>query len=130
MFDFSSWLAFLIMADPIYLMWHFVLQWVICVEDDLFVQIHFFLISNFRGFLSVPHFVDIYAKNMDERGRNFVFERILPSLPVLYQLQRSIFDGSLVHCHYFSDHKESIVAIYLEFDWIIESPRKKINGLK
>ena len=31
-------------------------------------------------FLSVPHMVDIYAKNTDERGRNFLCKRKLPSL--------------------------------------------------
>ena len=35
---------------------------------------------NFWGILSVPHLADIYAKNMDERGRNFMCERTLPRL--------------------------------------------------
>ena len=36
-----------------------------------------FLLKN-----TVPHLVDIYAKNMDERGRNFMCKRTLPSLLV------------------------------------------------
>ena len=34
--------------------------------EVIFVQTHFFeKYLNFWGFLSVPHLVDIYAKNMD-----------------------------------------------------------------
>ena len=37
--------------------------------------------------LSVVHLVDIYAKNLDERGRNFMCERTLPSLLVNFYYQ-------------------------------------------
>ena len=35
------------------------------------------------GFLSVPYLVDIYTKNMDERGRNFMCKRTLLSLLII-----------------------------------------------
>ena len=40
---------------------------------------------NFGGFLSVPHLVDNYAKIVDERGRNLMCDRTLPSLLVVLQ---------------------------------------------
>ena len=40
---------------------------------------------NFLGFLSVPNLVDNYAKVVDERGRNLMCNRTLPSLLVLKQ---------------------------------------------
>ena len=38
---------------------------------------------SFWGFLSVPDLVDNYAKIVDERGRNLMCDRTLPSLLVL-----------------------------------------------
>ena len=35
--------------------------------------------TNFWVFLSVPHLVDNYAKIVDERGRNLMCDRTLPS---------------------------------------------------
>ena len=35
------------------------------------------------GCLSVPHLVDLYAKNVDGRRWNFMCERTLPSLLVI-----------------------------------------------
>ena len=40
----------------------------------------------FLGFLSVPHLVDNYAKIVDERGRNLMCNRKLPSLLVDFLL--------------------------------------------
>ena len=50
--------------------------------EVIIVFIHIFLKKTwtFGGFLSVPHLVDIYAKNVDERGRNFMCERTLLSV--------------------------------------------------
>ena len=45
-----------------------------CVGGDLFVYTTFF-----RCFLSVPHLVDNYAKNVDERGWSIICERTLRS---------------------------------------------------
>ena len=39
----SSWLAFLIMADLINLIWHFLLHWSVCFGGDLFVHTPIFL---------------------------------------------------------------------------------------
>ena len=99
----SSRLAFLIMTDLINLMRHFWLIsfevicepldghfcghfWlirfgVICVRGKPFVHKQFFKkkLEFSGGFLSVPHLADIYAKNVDERGRNFMCKRTLPS---------------------------------------------------
>ena len=42
---------------------------VVCFGGNLFVQTPFFEKHfNFGGFLSLPHLVDHYAKNVDERG--------------------------------------------------------------
>ena len=78
-----SWLAFLILAHIINLMHIIFLHWVICFGGYLFVHTLFFKkYSNFWPFLSVPHLVDNYAKIVDERGRNFMCNRKLPSLLV------------------------------------------------
>ena len=66
----SSWLAFLMMAGLINLMRHFLFHWVVCFGGDLFVHTAIFfekiLDFIFGGFLSVPHLVDNYAKNLNE----------------------------------------------------------------
>ena len=64
----SSWLAFLVLAYLINLIHHVLVHWVICFGSYLFFHTPFFLEKylNFCGFLSVPHFVDNYAKIKDE----------------------------------------------------------------
>ena len=53
----------------------------------MFVYIFFEKYFNFGVFfLSVPHLVDIYARNAHEWGRNFMCKRILPSLIVCLKL--------------------------------------------
>ena len=57
-----------------------------CYSTELFALEAIFLFHffekdlNFWGILSVPHLADIYAKNMDERGRNFVRTNITETL--------------------------------------------------
>ena len=46
----------------------------------LFVHILFEKYLSFCGFSTVSHLVDIYAKKVDEGGRNFMCKRTLPSL--------------------------------------------------
>ena len=55
----------------------FLLLWVTCVGGGLFFIHHFLGV-----FLSVPHMIDNYAKNMVERVRNLMCERTLSSLLV------------------------------------------------
>ena len=78
------------MADLFNLMWNFfLLHWVICVGGNLSVHTYCFFKSTWisGGFLSVPHLVDFYAKNVDERGRNFMCKcTLLSFLVVLYEL--------------------------------------------
>ena len=79
----SFWLAFLLMADLINLMRHFLLCWVVCFGG--FVFVHAPILKNtsiFGGFLSVPHLVDNYSKIVDERGRNLMCDFTLSSLLV------------------------------------------------
>ena len=80
----SSWLAFLVMANLINLMLHFLTS--LCYQRWrlFFINISVWKILDwiFGGFLSVPHLVDIYAKNVDERVRNFMCKRTLPILLV------------------------------------------------
>ena len=67
------------MADFINLM-RFLLHGVNCVAGDLFVHTHF----NLKN--TVSQLVDIYAKNVDERGRNFMSKHTLPSPLVFYKV--------------------------------------------
>ena len=87
----SYWLAFLILAYHSNLMHQFLLHWVSCFGGYLIVHTQFFwkLLGffgfpkyNFWVFLSVPHLVANYAKIVDERGRNLMCHRTLPSLLV------------------------------------------------
>ena len=75
-FDFccSSRLAFLIMTDLINLMRIFFTPPSCLHGGDLFAHTHLFLK------IAVPQ----KSKNVDERGRNFMCERTLPSLLVQY----------------------------------------------
>ena len=78
----SSSLAFLISAYLINVMHQFLLQWVIFFGGCLFVHTPVFFLKNtwiFCVFASVPHLVDNYAKIVDERGRNFMCDRTIPS---------------------------------------------------
>ena len=66
------------MVDLINLMRYF-------YSTDLFaLQVIFLFIHISKN--TVPRLVGIYAKNVDERGRNFMCERTLPSLLVPYIL--------------------------------------------
>ena len=49
---------------------------------------HFYFTELYALEVIFPHLVDIYAKNVDERGRNFMCERKLPRLLLLKCLQR------------------------------------------
>ena len=84
----SSSLAFLISSYLIILilMHHFLLHWVICLGGYLFVHLPVFFEKHltFCVFLSVPHLVDNYAKIVDERVRNLMCDRTLPSRLVSY----------------------------------------------
>ena len=54
-----------------------------CLRWKRYLFVHYFLLKKnmiFRGVLSVPRLLDIHAKNVDWRGRNFMCERTLPSL--------------------------------------------------
>ena len=62
----------------------FLLHLVIYVGGVLFVHTLFLNTWFLVGFLSVPHLVDIFAENADERGRNFLYERTLTSLLVSF----------------------------------------------
>ena len=48
---------------------------------------------NYWGFLSVPHLVDNFSKIVDERGRNLMCNRVLPSLLVYYVMTRALILG-------------------------------------
>ena len=77
-------LPFLIMDDLIVLRRPFLLHWFICFGGNLFVHTLFLKITwKKTEMFSVVHLVDIYAKNLDERGRNFMCKRTLPSLHVI-----------------------------------------------
>ena len=79
------------MTDLMNLMQQFLLHWVICVGGKFCCYTIFEKKLNFWCFLSVPHLVDIYAKNVDERGRNFMCERTLTSLLVQFSSQVDLF---------------------------------------
>ena len=100
----SCSLAFLISAYLINLMHHFLLHWLICFGGYLFVHTPIFFLKNtwtFCVFLSVPHLVDNYAKIADERGRNLMCDRTLPSRLVAFtsatQWQKLIIRLRLCH---------------------------------
>ena len=64
------------MTDVMNLMQHFFYSTESFALEAIFVHTHLFeKFLNFWGFLSVPPLVEIYAKNVDERGRNFKCER-------------------------------------------------------
>ena len=65
-----------------------------CLRRRRSLFIHIFLEKylNFRGFLSVPHLIDFYAKNLDERGRNFMCERTLSGLLVFLYSQTEVIE--------------------------------------
>ena len=93
----SSWLAFLILAYRINLMHHFYATELFALEAIFqFMHIFFekYLLGVFLGFfwvfVSVPHLVDSYAKIVDERGRNLMCDRTLPSLLVESSFQHKI----------------------------------------
>ena len=82
--------CFLMMFDLINVIRHFFtplsyLRWKRSLSSNTFLQR--ILTWTFEGFLSVPHLVDVYAKNADEQGRNFMCKRTLPSLLVIYVIQ-------------------------------------------
>ena len=82
------------------------LYWIICFRGYLFVHTPFFgNYLNFWGFLSVPHLVDNYAEIEDERGRNLVCNRTLPSLLVCFCNSLYVRFLSIFFCmfHYQSD---------------------------
>ena len=85
----SCSLAFLISAYLINLMHLFLLHWVICFGGYLFVHTPVFFNNTwiFCVFLSVPHLVDKYTKIVDERGRNLMCDRTLPSRLVSVKLE-------------------------------------------
>ena len=95
----SSSLAFLISAYLINLMHHFLLHWVICFGGYLFVHTSFFFFLKntwiFCVFLAVHHLVDNYAKIVDERGRNLMCDRTLPSRLVFPRVWKDYFLNSL-----------------------------------
>ena len=89
----SSRLAFLIKNDLIILMRHFCYSNELFTSAAIFVHTHFFeKCLNFWGCLSVPHLIDIYARNLDGRGRIFVCNSTLLSLLVQLQIQFTRFD--------------------------------------
>ena len=82
----SPWLAFLILADLINLSIAAILNPLIYLRWRRSFCLDTFFLQNtwaFGGFLFVPHLVDNYAKNVDERGRNIMCERTLPSFLVM-----------------------------------------------
>ena len=99
----SSLLAFLILAYLITLMPHFFFTSLCYLLWRLFFRsynlaleaIRFEKYLNFWVFLCVPHLVDNYAKIVDERGRNFMCNRTLPSLLVLFLSPKINFRGKV-----------------------------------
>ena len=73
----SSWLAFLFLAYLINKKHSFLLHWIFCFGGYLFVHTPIFFEKYliFCVFLSVPHLVDNYAKFLDERGWNLMYNR-------------------------------------------------------
>ena len=62
----------------------------------LFIHQFFERNMNFCGSLSVPHLVDNYAKNVDERGRNIMCERTLPSVLVSFPANKLEIDLRMI----------------------------------
>ena len=70
------------MADLINVMGHFC-STVLFAFEAIFVHTHLFRKKfEFLGFSICSYLVDVYAKNVVERGRNFKCQRTLPSLLV------------------------------------------------
>ena len=84
----SSSLAFFIMAHLVGLLRQFLTPLSYLRWRRSFCS-YFKITWFFGGFRSNPHMVDIYAKNMDERRRNFMFERTLSSLLVCAIIQNT-----------------------------------------
>ena len=83
-----SSLAFLISANLINLMHHFLLHWVICFGGYLFVHTTVFLkYLNFLCFLLCSSFGRKLCQNCGWGGRNLMFDRTLPSRLVFLYLQ-------------------------------------------
>ena len=83
---------FLNIGLSINLMHHFLLHWIICFGGYLFFHtpVFFEKYLTFCVFPSVPHLVDNYAKTVDERGRNLMCDRTLPSLFVYFSSMMAI----------------------------------------
>ena len=86
----------------------FVLWWLPFRSFTIFFEKYL----NFGVFLSVPHLVDNYNKIVDERGRNLLCDRTLPSLLVV--------DLWLNHINQKSSScpKEYQVSLSICFEWI------------
>ena len=84
----SSRLAFLVMADLINLIRHFYSTEVFAWQAIfLFIRQFFEKKLEYFGGFYVPHLVDIYAKNVNEQGRNFTCNRTLLKLFVQLKSQ-------------------------------------------
>ena len=89
------------MADLINIRRHFLYSTEIFAVEAFFCFYTNFLknILTLGSFPSVPNMVDNYAKNVDERGRNFMCEHTLPSLFVLVRFNLRFFFQLLHLCH-------------------------------
>ena len=83
----------------------------------LFINKFFEKYLNFWVFLSVFHLVENYAKIVDNRGRNFMCNRTLPSLLVDLNRYRAIRNTQctqiiFIDCHFFNKKfKENCLSI-------------------
>ena len=65
-------------------------------------------------FFSIPHLVDNYVKNEDERGRKLMCERTLPSLLVFFLFERvlncsKIFQSNFnLNEHFFINKRQGV----------------------
>ena len=78
------------MADLINLIRIFFYSTEVFALEAIFFFIRQFFEKYLNFFRSV-HLVENYSKNVDERGRNFICERTLPSLLVFFQTLNKTF---------------------------------------
>ena len=106
------------MADLINIRRHFLYSTEIFAVEAFFCFYTNFLknILTLGSFPSVPNMVDNYAKNVDERGRNFMCEHTLPSLFVLVRFNLKILFSTAAslpyNSLYFAEHVSAHLLVF------------------
>ena len=90
--------------------------------EAIFLFVHCFwkLLEKKTEILSVVQLVDIYAKNWDERGPNFMCERTLPSILVFFYIRIQNFNHKLLTFWYPPSH-QVVISSRLLISLIIHS---------